>query len=378
MAGLDPAIHPSICRGLNFSTLSSPAAAAQQLKFQNCKHSRFPLKRRDDCIEGLRRRSWGAVIFRVILMAVVLFVFTPARADDPPITDWSQVETVVVQAKAEGPAFWHVTKGNSEVWILGTINPAYMGMPWEEGRLVELIRGSKEVVLQPEPDIGFISAVWFALTYSGKMKMPEGQKLDDVLPSDLRQRYTAIVESMGGQTSKYERYTPFIAGTKLLADYDKANKLLTKWLEPAVEVFSREAGVRTKPAGEIDAIPAIKDILNKPPADGVACFAATVKAIEDRRKHAVAAANAWAKGDVASIKAHYSDTAASRDACIAGSTRLANAGQQMIETSVAAIHNALATPGKTVVLVSIGTLLRRGGVLDRLHEEGLTVEGPAE
>jgi uncharacterized protein YbaP (TraB family) len=376
MAGLDPAIHFSVCRGLNFPTQLSPAAAAQQLKFQNCKRSRFPLTPRNGCIEGLRRWNWGAVIFRVILMAAVLFFLAPARADDPPITDWSQVETVVVQAKAEGPAFWHVTKGNSEGWILGTIDLGYDGMNWEGARLRDLIHGSRGVILQPEPDIGFISAVWFTLTYRGKMKMPDGQKLDDLLKDDMRQRFHNVVDSMGIPASKYDRYVPFKAASMLIEDYQKSSKLSTKWLAPAVDQFAGEAEVKTTTAGEFDLIPAVKELLNKPPQAGLACFSAALESIEYRRLHAIAAANAWAKGDIASLKEHYFEP--TQTACLSEAAGVQRVQKQIVGASVASIHDALETPGRTVVLISIGNLLRRGGVLDRLHDEGLTVEGPAE
>jgi hypothetical protein len=41
-------------------------------------------------------------------------------ADEPPTTDWAPNEVVVVSAQAPGPAFWHLKKGDSEIWILGT------------------------------------------------------------------------------------------------------------------------------------------------------------------------------------------------------------------------------------------------------------------
>ena len=46
--------------------------------------------------------------------------------------------------------------------------------------------------------------------------------------------------------------------------------------------------------------------------------------------------------------------------------------------SLKAIHDALAQPGKVVLLTDIGSLLRSTGVAEELHKEGVVIEGPAE
>jgi hypothetical protein len=43
-----------------------------------------------------------------------------------------------------------------------------------------------------------------------------------------------------------------------------------------------------------------------------------------------------------------------------------------------AISDALATPGKTVLLTDVGSLLRGAGVAESLRAEGVVIEGPAE
>jgi hypothetical protein len=45
---------------------------------------------------------------------------------------------------------------------------------------------------------------------------------------------------------------------------------------------------------------------------------------------------------------------------------------------VSAIDAALNQPGKTIVVISMGPLLRKGGVLERLQGQHIAIEGPAE
>jgi CubicO group peptidase (beta-lactamase class C family) len=47
-----------------------------------------------------------------------------------------------------------------------------------------------------------------------------------------------------------------------------------------------------------------------------------------------------------------------------------------IDDTVAAVDEAIGNGGRTVAVVEIGVLLRKGGVLDRLKAEGLSIAGP--
>jgi hypothetical protein len=45
---------------------------------------------------------------------------------------------------------------------------------------------------------------------------------------------------------------------------------------------------------------------------------------------------------------------------------------------VSAIDAALDRPGKTIVVIQMGPLLRKAGVLERLQARSIAIEGPAE
>ena len=45
---------------------------------------------------------------------------------------------------------------------------------------------------------------------------------------------------------------------------------------------------------------------------------------------------------------------------------------------VTAIDAALNQPGKTIVVINMGPLLRKGGVLERLEAKHIQIEAPAE
>ena len=89
--------------------------------------------------------------------------------------------------------------------------------------------------------------------------------------------------------------------------------------------------------------------------------------------HAAAAAKAWASGDLAGIKANYSEQRF--ESCIQSMPSFAALFQRAVNDSVNAVDTALAQHGKTVMVASIGSLLRQNGILDRLRAEGATIKG---
>lgn len=298
-----------------------------------------------------------------------------AADQTPPTTDWS-MERVVVTAQSPGPAFWHLTKGDSEIWILGTLGPIPQGFTWNHARLEQLIDGAKEVLMPPEASAGFFDMSWFLLTNWGVLSMPEGQKMEDSLPPDLRARFVAARQNLGNDASRYEDDKPLIAAFRLRNDFMKTKKLLAGGQIYWAGKIADSKHVKTRPIGTYDVSSMLKALLKLKPEAGQACLAATLRDIDNVSSHGVAAAQAWAVGDLAGIKANYSPSALMD--CVLQSASFNKLNQQAVDDLLKAVHAALSTPGKTVMLVDVGTLLRGAGVMEKLKAEGITVEGPAE
>jgi uncharacterized protein YbaP (TraB family) len=314
--------------------------------------------------------------FAFLLGFLFCSTLLPAHAEDPPVTDWTNTEIVVVRGRFEGPAFWHVAKDGADVWIMGTLNPLPEGLTWNEGRLKELITGARQVILPPVPDAGTVSTLWFAVTRGRTMMLADGAKLDDVLPGDLWTRFQTVRTAIGMPSDRLQRLKPVMAAMILVGDYDKANKLLSNAWTPTVEKLARQAHVRVRPIGELGVFPMLREILNLPQPVGINCFAAALHDIDNRRLHAVPVAEAWAAGDIAGIKAHYFGSSIGE--CLSNAIDVERVQEQTANEVMAAINDALTKPGKTVMLVDIGTLLRQRGVIERLLAAGLRVEGPEE
>ena len=77
------------------------------------------------------------------------------------------------------------------------------------------------------------------------------------------------------------------------------------------------------------------------------------------------------------MKAHYAESRLMN--CAIGTvTRAAAIEARNVAETVSAIDGALKKPGKTIAVVNLGPLLRKGGVLEKLAAMGVTVQAPAE
>src|SRR5260221_12236947 len=127
---------------------------------------------------------------RNIAALVLMFVVAPVGAKAQTVPDWAQIESVEVNAKP-GPAVWHLTRGNSEVWILGLVGAMPKDMEWNKQYLSELLDGARAILMPPKANVGLVDAGWFLIMHGGELSLPRGQTLDAGLPDPLRARFEA-------------------------------------------------------------------------------------------------------------------------------------------------------------------------------------------
>jgi hypothetical protein len=291
------------------------------------------------------------------------------------VQDWS-VETVVVTAHVSGPAFWHIAKGNSEVWILGVVGPLPEDFKWDTGRLTEILKGANAMLLPPRGQIGLFEAAWFLIWHGDTLRLPPAQQLEMVLPGPLRSRFVAWRVAIHRDADRYAEYKPSVAGFRLLGDFLKANNFAQTEPVDTVSSLSRRADVPTSYMASYPALDVIKEVPTLSDAGNRLCLQDALDDIDVMSVHARPGADAWARGDLEGIKAHYSDPK-SLD-CLDQSATFNKLWARSVGDTAHAIEHALEKPGKTVAAVSIGELLRKKGVLEQLKADGLTVEGPGD
>jgi uncharacterized protein YbaP (TraB family) len=309
--------------------------------------------------------------------AFVLVLPSAALAQDapPPVQDWSNtIETVVVTAKRPGPALWHISANGVDVWILGEVSPTPKGLSWNTDEIAGILDGANIVYLPPRLEAGFFEASWFLLTGLGTLKQPDGQTLEGTLPPDLKDRYAAMLEKLGKDADSYADYLALIAAMSLEGDFREHAGLNGSDADVRVERMAHAKDVPTKPLANYQAMPILREALALPAQAQRACLADALDDIDVQAVHASAAARAWAVGDLAGVKANYSEIKLYD--CFEQTKSFAADWEHVVDDTVNAVDAALAKPGKSLIVIGMGPLLRKNGVLDRLQARGIKVEGP--
>ena len=306
----------------------------------------------------------------------LLLIFGAVSADAQTVPNWAEIEAVEVRAKP-GPALWHLTRGNSEVWILGLVGAMPKDMDWNKQYLSELFDGARAILMPPKANVALTDIAWFLIRHGGELSLPRGQTLEEGLPDDLRARFLAVRDSVGGDASDYRTDIPIRAAMRLQQDFAKKARLEGREPRATVEDLARAKRIHNLPVTRFEAMDAVRDILKLDPQQQRVCLAQAVEDVSWALGHADKAMRAWAVGDIKTVKANYSESRLG--ICIMAEVQaFGDINARNSAEYVSAIDAALNQPGKTIVVIGIGPLLRKGGVLERLQGLHVTIEGPAD
>ncbi|MEJ1968196.1 MAG: TraB/GumN family protein [Rhizomicrobium sp.] len=306
--------------------------------------------------------------------AAALLALGAAPAAQAPVQDWSNVEVVVVTPDHPGPALWHIVKGASEVWILPTVSPVPEDMIWDSHQVAAVLKGANALLLPPRASMGVFEGLWFWMTGMDVLEQPDASSSKPrcrrrCAPASSRPaRASAGTPTAMANSSAGSRRCGWKAIT------GSSPRLTPNGPQKTVESLASRAGISAKATANYPAMDVIRDVPNMTAAAHLTCLTLALDDIDTQSAHAVAAAQAWAKGDVAGIKAHYSETRL--DDCLNQNAAYRVLRETANRDMTNAILAALNKPGTTVAVMPMGFFLRKGGVLERLEASGLTVTGP--
>ena len=304
------------------------------------------------------------------------FVALASDAQAQVLPEWAQVEAVEVRERP-GPAVWHLTRGNSEVWLLGLAGALPRDLDWNKQYLSELLDGARAILMPPKADIALTDIAWFLIRHGGELSLPRGQSLEDGLPEDLRARFIVARDRVGGDASDYRTDIAIRAAMRL--QQDLREKLDFSFREPraTIENLAYRKRIKNDPVTRFEAMDAIREVLTLTPQQQRSCLAQAVEDVNWALGHADRSARAWAVGDIRTVKANYSEWRLGT--CImAAVQKFSDIDGRNVSEYVSAIDAALDKPGKTIVVINMGPLLRKNGVLERLTAKHITIEAPAE
>lgn len=339
----------------------------------------------------MRRRNVSWLLGMLVSMAAIGVASAqtaPSSSDDtlPPIRD---LAPLVVSGIQPGPGLWKVRKGDHTLWVLGTVSPLPRRMEWES-REVELVLSNSQELIEPpgvhiDADLGFFGKLALAPKAFGARKNPDGQTLQDVVPPDMYARWLVLKGKYMGSDRGVETYRPILAAMELYQEAIEDVGLKqggVVW--PVVEKIAKRHKVpRTETTVKVmieDPKVALKE-LRSARLEDLDCFAKTLQRLESDLGTMRERANAWAVGDLASLKAlPYTDQ---NEACLRAAAqsdvlrkRTSDIEAQVATRWLGAAEAALAKNTNTFAVLPMRELLRPDGFVARLKAKGYAVEEP--
>jgi len=285
------------------------------------------------------------------------------------------VEELQVVARPPGPALWLVEKGGAKLYVVGSAPPLPHQLKWDSPRLNRAMDQASLVLVPPEASVGPLQVTKFFLTGGGGVRYgPFSKSLEDRLPPDLKARFVSARERAQRTAVPYKDWKPAVAGFILLSDFRQAAGLSEAKPVSTIERMAKAKGVKVKAMSQYRLGPILASAGKLSDEANLACLRDALTELEYDGAHPTDIGTDWANGDLASVRARYSSSAAQR--CVmrapGGQALLA----QQIGQSADALNEALNRPGVTIAVVDLAVLLPANGVLDRLKASGATITSP--
>jgi hypothetical protein len=193
------------------------------------------------------------------------------------------------------------------------------------------------------------------------------------LPPELANRWEAAARSIGQNPARYDHWRPWLAALLLASDGARYHHLVGPLAKVVAEI-NKARRIKIRPLANYDASVLIRDMATAPPEVGTACVALAAEMVERLPMDGPRRATAWATGDLKAMKALGGD--AGITACLDAAPAVAAFRSRAAADWAKELGHALESPGKTVVVVDLDDLTRKGGLLDQLKTQGLDVIGP--
>ena len=284
--------------------------------------------------------------------------------------DEALIDELVVVGRVPGPAWWRVSDADTTVYVLGVPSLAPKRMEWDRGIFEHRLEGANAVVLP----FTNIRAKTSGLLGSGLnlLRLRSGGPFEERLDPAARARFVAVRERLGYPAKHYPTSNPLAAGVQLASDYREKSNLTTTDPAKLVELLARQKGVPVVEKA-YDLGPLLGAIIRTSPQVGRICFDEVLQQAEAGPGVTLAAARAWAAGNVPGAL----ENERTYERCLAMVPGGRQLDERMKADTAAAIKTQLQRPGHAIVLVPLRPLLAQGGVLDRLRGQGLEVKTPA-
>ena len=311
-----------------------------------------------------------------------------APASAASIADLPMMTVTGVQP---GPGLWKVSRGDHVMYILGISSPLPEKIQWQSAKVEQAVAGSQVLLESPRPkfkaDLGFFGKLFLLPSIWSARKNEDGRTLQQIVsPSDYA-LWLSLKAKYLGNDSGIERWRPIFAALKLAKNaLDKAGLSTTGGVvTDKVRDMAKQHGVPVVPVlytVEVkDPRGALKAFKQAGPND-LECFHRTMLALAYQLPVIVERANAWATGDIDTLRNSQIDDP--REACkdaiteagFARQVGMADLPVRLKSAWLRAALGALKQNRQSFAILPMNEVLPYNGYLAVLQSNGYTVAPP--
>jgi uncharacterized protein YbaP (TraB family) len=310
----------------------------------------------------------------------------------PPASSVTTLPVISVSGVQPGPGLWKISKDGHVLWVLGTLSPLPEKMQWQSRDLAQVIAHAQVILQAPKVTLkvntGFFGKLFLLPSAYSARKNDDGKTLQQVLPPELYARWLPLKQNYIGDDRGIERWRPIFAAQELYKKALKGNGLSGSGGIPTViDGLAKQYGVTQQAVDYQLVIDKPREALKAFKSSGlddVGCFGRTLDAIEQDMSTMTQRANAWATGDLETLR--QLPDSHRRDACIAAIAGAGFAQQLGIDDVparlqavwLAAARTALQNDTQSFAVLPMDELLSPTGYVSRLKAEGYVVQSPDE
>jgi hypothetical protein len=315
-----------------------------------------------------------------------------AQASEPPVAA-TQMDTVEVVARVSGPGLWEVRRGENVLWILGTQSPLPRRFEWVSDEVDARLAESSLLIAPPRVEfdagVGRLRSLMLVPSLLRARRNPDEQTLEQVVGPELYARWQPLKQRYLGRGRKVETWRPLFAALKLWEEAIEDARMTGSgpvWRAVSKSAKKLDLAVET-PQLKIEIVDAKATIRSfaQSPLDDLECFSRTLERLESDIEAMRERAEAWAVGDLGSLRAlPFSDQSlACQDAFLSASVgeqnRIADLPDRLRDAWLDVVDKALVEHRSSVAVISIGSLLDpESGLIEGLRERGYEVRAPGE
>lgn len=328
-----------------------------------------------------------------LLISMSAWAQSASDAQKPPSpVDAVRLQTVTVTGIQPGPGLWKVSQGGHVLWVLGTLTPLPKHMKWRSTQVEQVIAQSQELLEPPTAELKMHEGLFNRLNLQpssfNSRKNPDGAKLEQLLSPEVFTRWQALKQHYIGNDSGVEYWRPMPVTVRLREKaLDTAKLTDTSDVLDTVTRLARKHDVRLTPVkyemmvgSAVDVAETQRQITQR----DIACLDQTMQSIERDLDTLTIRANAWATGDMATLRKlapgsrYDSCIVPAANADFAQQLGLHDLPERMEGAWLTAAQFALARNTQTFSLLPMEQVLSPDGLVGKLKAQGYAVQAPDE